>query len=68
MAAFYLIHLKKCIDSRYANSCTNNSQMHYINAISLMNCLFLTTTQNPVNRSHMVGGCTCMHVPVFNSS
>lgn len=40
MAAFYLIHLKKCIDSRYANSCTNNSQMHYINAISLMNCLF----------------------------
>lgn len=64
---FKEMYRQSCLNN-YANSCTNNSQMHYINAISLMNCLFLTTTQNPVNRSHMVGGCTCMHVPVFNSS
>lgn len=36
---FKEMYRQSCLNN-YANSCTNNSQMHYINAISLMNCLF----------------------------
>lgn len=36
---FKEMYRQSCLNN-YANSFTNNSQMHYINAISLMNCLF----------------------------
>lgn len=70
LAAFYLIHFKKC-----RQSCLNNyanSYIQFTNALYECHLIdelsFLITTQNPVNRMHVVGGCTCMHIPVFNSS